>query len=160
MLEQDDPKKCTSARLVKFGLAEPVYRVSRIPKSMMVLNPFSSKTLSPEDKESVFKGLVAVDCSWKRVQTVFSRKLPGVHRRLPTLLAANPVNYGARAMLSSAEALSAALYIIGFTKQAEELLRKFKWGETFLSLNLSPLEDYKRCSSEAEVLEVERVYFP
>ena len=40
MLKQDDPKKCTAAKLVKFKLAKNVKKIS---KNTLVLNPFAQK---------------------------------------------------------------------------------------------------------------------
>ena len=40
MLRQDDPKKCTAAKLVKFGLAMNVNRTS---KNTLILDPFAKK---------------------------------------------------------------------------------------------------------------------
>src|SRR5713226_9756629 len=87
---QDDPKKCTSARLGKFRLVRSLPSMSRIPSSAIVLNPTSSETLSHEDRELVqHDGLVALDCSWNLSESVFDRKIPGNNRRLPLLLAGN-----------------------------------------------------------------------
>jgi len=159
-MEQDDPKKCTSAKLRRLHLAIPIRRPSHIPRGAVVLNPASQNLYSPKDRESAVRwGLVAVDCSWRRADQVFSRRLPGVNRRLPTLLAGNPVNYGHKSLLSSLEALAAALYIAGFKSEAEGLLSIYKWGATFLSLNQEPLEEYSRAQTPEELLAVEASFF-
>jgi len=143
LLRQDDPKKCTAAKLSKFRLAIPLHSLRQIPRKAVVLNPFANDVLLPTDRvHSMKKGLVAIDCSWERVDQALTTSLPGIGRRLPTLLAANPTNYAKPHKLSSVEALAAALYILGFKTQATKLLSLFKWGETFVSLNLEPLEAY------------------
>ncbi len=154
---QDDPKKCTSARLRKFRLVRSLSSISRIPSSAIVLNPTSSETLSHEDRELVQReGLVALDCSWNLSEGVFDRNIPGNNRRLPILLAGNPTNYGIAGRLSTAEALAAALILTGFRQAAGVILSLFKWGETFLSLNQDPLEMYAAArSSELSLLEEE-----
>jgi pre-rRNA-processing protein TSR3 len=87
---------------------------------------------------------------------VFDRNIPGDNRRLPTLLAGNPTNYGIPDRLSTAEALAAALILTGFRQPAELILSLFKWGETFLTLNQDPLESYSAAkSSEISLLEEE-----
>jgi len=75
---------------------------------------------------------------------------------LPYLIAANPVNYGVPTKLSTVEALSAALYIVGFKEKAEQLLSKFKWGPNFIVLNQEFLEGYARAKDSAEVVELQR----
>ena len=154
---QDDPKKCTSARLRKSRLVQSLPNMRRIPSSAIVLNPTSSKTLSLEDRELILRsGLVALDCSWNLSEGVFDRNIPGNNRRLPILLAGNPTNYGIPGRLSTAEALAAALILTGFPQRAKEILSLFKWGETFLSLNHDPLEKYAAAkSSELSFLEEE-----
>ena len=42
MLKQDDPKKCSAAKLVKFGLVNNIRKTS---SRTLVLNPFSKKIL-------------------------------------------------------------------------------------------------------------------
>jgi pre-rRNA-processing protein TSR3 len=154
---QDDPKKCTSARLRKFRLVQSISSLKRIPSSAIVLNPTSSRTLSHQDRELVQReGLVALDCSWNLSEGVFDRNIPGINRRLPLLLAGNPTNYGIAGRLSTAEALAAALILTGFRQPAEVILSLFKWGETFLSLNHDPLEKYAIANSpELSALEEE-----
>src|SRR5208283_5722620 len=99
-------------------------------------------------------GLVAVDCSWEKVQAVFAARLPGRNIRLPTLLASNPVNYAKPNKLSSLEALAASLYIMGFREQASQLLSIFKWGPYFLTLNAQPLEAYASATDEEQLIRV------
>ena len=48
MLKQDDPRKCTAAKLVKFGLANDVHKTST---KTLVLDPFAEKTLLKKDKK-------------------------------------------------------------------------------------------------------------
>jgi len=153
---QDDPKKCTSAKLRRLRLATSIRSLTRIPRGAVVLNPTSATVYSPADRELALRGgLVAIDCSWARAEEVF----PGVNRRLPVLLAGNPVNYGQRSKLSSLEALAAALYIIGFKSEAERLLSIYKWGSTFLSLNQEPLEEYSHARSLEELSAAEASFF-
>jgi pre-rRNA-processing protein TSR3 len=103
--------------------------------------------------------LVGLDCSWNFVETTFASNLRGENRRLPTLLAGNPTNYSARGKLSTAEAIAAALLIAGFHAEAKRILKIFKWGDTFLSLNREPLSDYSRTPRE-QMFEREAEYFP
>jgi pre-rRNA-processing protein TSR3 len=56
-------------------------------------------------------------------------------RRLPPLIAANPVNYGKWEKLSSAEAIAAALFITKFEDVANLILSKFSWGVEFIKIN-------------------------
>jgi len=86
-------------------------------------------------------------------------KLPGLGRRLPTLLAANPTNYAKPHKLSSVEALAAALYIVGFKNEATKLLSLFKWGEAFASLNAEPLDAYSLATSTEAIEVVESQFF-
>ena len=50
MLKQDDPRKCSAVKLVKFGLAK---QVKQTTSHTLVLNPFSKKTLFKSDKKFV-----------------------------------------------------------------------------------------------------------
>ena len=159
-LRQDDPKKCTAAKLVKFRLAKPLYKIKQVPVNCLTLNPFAAASLLNRDRVQALKyGLVAIDCSWERVQATFAAHLPGRNIRLPTLLASNPVNYAKPNKLSSLEALAASLYIMGFREQASQLLSMFKWGPYFLTLNAQPLEAYASAIDEEQLLRLESEYF-
>ncbi|MEO9362930.1 MAG: DUF367 family protein [Nitrososphaera sp.] len=159
MMRQDDPFKCTAAKLAKFRIAEPVKFIRR---DAIVLNPFSETLLTKNDAE-IAGSVCAVDCSWERAddvakhQRVFSA---GIGRRLPAMLAANPTNYAKLGKLSSAEALAGALYILGDKQLAAEIMNKFKWGHTFLELNGELLEDYSNAETQEQMMQTELEYFP
>ena len=161
-VSQDDPKKNTARKLARFGLAELLDRVQRIPRGAVLLDPFSEKALSREDEKAArTRGVVALDCSWKLAEEVF----PEARRRtepraLPFLLAANPVNYGKPMMLSTVEALCASCHILGEPEQGDLLMSKFGWGHSFLSLNANPLKDYGEAATSREVVERMRAYLP
>jgi len=157
---QDDPIKCTSAKLQKFHLARQLHSLRGIPRSAIVLNPSSNLTLSFQDRSLIGQyGLVGLDCSWNLSEDILQNNIRGQGRRLPTLLAGNPTNYSIRGRLSTAEALAAALVITGFEKEAQRLLSVFTWGHTFLTLNKEPLEAYMRTSVDG-MSEQEQEYFP
>ncbi len=154
MFYQDDPKKCTAAKMVKFGLAKSVKKIS---SNSLVLDPFSEQTLTPNDK-SLVNTVVGIDCSWNLVENAFSKKFDGIKRKLPPLLAGNPVNYAKFNKLTTVEALSATLYILGFKQESLDLLNKFKWGHTFYELNQNLLEEYSKMESESKIDEILRDY--
>jgi pre-rRNA-processing protein TSR3 len=147
MFYQDDPKKCTAAKMVKFGIAK---NVQKIGNRGLVLDPFSEKTLLPKDR-SLISSIVGIDCSWNLAEQAFSKKFNGIKRKLPPLLAGNPVNYAKLNKLTTAEALSASLFILGLRDEALAILDKFKWGHTFYELNKNLLEDYSRLESEDQI---------
>ncbi len=147
MFYQDDPKKCTAAKMVKFGLAQ---NIKKIGNRGMVLDPFSKKTLIPKDR-SLINTIIGIDCSWNLVDQTFFKKFNGIKRKLPPLLAGNPVNYSKLNKLTTAEALSASLFILGFKEQSLELLDKFKWGHTFYELNQNLLDEYSKLENEEQI---------
>jgi len=150
MLKQDDPRKCSAAKLVKFGLAKPVTRTA---SRTLILNPFSKKTLLKSDKKFV-NSITGIDCSWNLITSAFKKPFTGISRKLPPLLAGNPINYSKLNKLSTVEALAGAVYILGETDLTHNLLQKFKWGNTFFELNKNLLHDYSKAQSEAEILEI------
>ncbi len=158
-MRQDDPAKCTSAKMRKLGIARSISRNS-ISLLSIVLNPVSESFVGSSDRENALRhGIVAIDCSWENAELVFDQKFHGVQRRLPALLAGNPTNYSKLGKLSTVEAVSAALYIMDFKDYSRRLLSIYKWGDTFLSLNKGPLEDYSKAKSEEETREIELAYF-
>ena len=154
MLKQDDPRKCSAAKLVKFGLAKPVTRTA---SRTLILNPFSKKTLLKSDKKFV-NSITGIDCSWNLAVPAFKKPFIGVSRKLPPLLAGNPINYSKLNKLTTVEALAGAVYILGEPDLTHSLLKKFKWGNTFFALNKNLLADYSKAKSESEILEISHEY--
>ncbi len=147
MLKQDDPKKCTAAKLVKFGLANNVHKTST---KTLVLDPFAEKTLLNKDKKLI-SSVTGIDCSWNHADKTFVKKFMGIRRKLPPLFAGNPVNYSKLNKLTTVEAISAALYILGHQDLSLKILDKFKWGHTFYELNKALLEEYQKLESENKI---------
>ena len=152
-----EKKKCTAYKMEKLGKCKIIYKINQIPKGAIVLNPFAEKAVSPEDRTIVEKrGIVGLDCSWNKISssaTFFN--LTKYHRNLPFLIAASPVNYGKPCKLSTIEAIAAILYITGFKKKAKYLLDSFKWGHTFIELNLELLEEYSNSKTSTEVVNIQ-----
>ena len=140
--------------MVKFKIASDIRKTN---KKNLVLDPFSDKILLPKDK-SMINSIVGIDCSWNLADQAFSKNFIGIKRKLPPLLAGNPVNYSKLNKLTTAEAISASLFILGFKQDALDLLDKFKWGHTFYDLNQNLLEEYSKLESEGQVENILKEY--
>ena len=154
---QCDPKKCTAKRMMKFGLGKEAKTLGAIPKGSVVLSPFSDRAMSPADIHAARKGLVVMDLTWTNIDE-FPRLRNVEERALPYLLASNPVNWGRPMELNSAEAVMAALYILGEKEQAAEFLGRFNWAPEFMRLNGEMLEDYSKAKDSAEVVRIQNEY--
>ena len=157
--KQNDPKRDTGMKLVRLGLVRSI-RPGDVFKGV-VLSAHGRLILSPKDHEIIATaGLAAINCSWNRLDEISN--IPGGnlsrHRKLPFLVAANPINYGKAYKLSSAEALAASLAIAGFAEAAATLTAKFSWHDEFWRLNADMLGDYKKCASSKEIAEAEQQY--
>ena len=157
---EDDPRKCTARKLARFGFVNLEKNIRRLPRNLILLNPLAEKSLSKEDLNIAKKGgILALDCSWKNVDKSFEYlDKKNYSRALPFLLAANPVNYGKPFKLTTLEAFSASLYILGEVEHAVELLRLYTWGEQFLNLNREPLEEYREAENSSEIIRIMRQY--
>ena len=158
LLNQDDPKKCSALKLIRFGAVLPT---NSIRPKMLVLNPFANEVVCKSDK-TLIDSICVIDCSWNKADNVltnhkFLRK--GIPRKIPALLAGNPINYARLGRLSSVESLSACYYVLGEKKFASSLLDKFKWGHTFLELNHDALEDYSFAENRDDIMKIEMDYF-
>ncbi len=130
-----EPKKCTALKLYKFNLLNIIKKVKGNLRNSIILNPFAQKIISINDRKLILKyGLIVIDCSWKKLLKLTELER-GNFRKLPSLIAANPVNYGKWEKLSSVEALAAALFITNFKDYANLILSKFTWGIQFKQLN-------------------------
>ena len=155
--EDCDPKRCTTRRLARRNEFKIVKHLKQLPRGALVLDPFATKSVSREDMETVReKGIVALDCSWKKINE-YSALFRGTkhHRSLPFLVAANPTNYGRPCILSTAEAVAATFYIVGLKDIAIHIMSHFKWGPHFLELNRELLEEYSRALSSQEVVKIQ-----
>ena len=149
---QCDPKRCTGARLAKWGLLQRM--PLKQPFRGLVLSPEGKMSVSPADAEILEqKGLSVIDCSWARLSEIpFRQMQSGYHRLLPFLVAANTVNYGRPSKLTCAEAAAATLYICGRQEAARALLADFSWSEEFFRLNQELLDLYASCADADEVV--------
>jgi len=154
LFNQDDPKKCTAEKLIKFGLAKTVKKTSN---KTLILDPFAKKTLLKNDK-IIVDSVTGIDCSWNLASQMLTKKFSGCRRKLPPLLAGNPVNYSKLNKLTTVEAISAALFIFGQKELALTLLDKFKWGHTFYDLNRNLLEEYSNADSEEDLTRILNEY--
>ncbi len=153
---QCNPKRCTSKKLARSHLVTLISarRLSRVLHAVL-LDPTARTPFSQLDRSET---LIALDCSWEHCERLVASIPVHVKRRLPYLLAANPINYGRPYRLTTVEAFAAALYICGEATHAEQVLNKFKWGPTFLILNRVLLDAYADAPSAGDVVAVERVY--
>ena len=156
----DDPKRCTARKMARFHMARLIAD-REVPRGSILLDPFAEQALSPADAHLLDRGLVALDCSWKLAEQVFPRLRARTEpRALPFMLAANPVNYGKPLRLSTAEAVAAALFILGRKEDAELALSKFGYHQVFWTLNREPLEAYAACADSRAVVEAQWEFVP
>lgn len=157
---EDDPKKCSARKLAKFNYAKIETNIRKTKKKTILLNPFAEKSISKEDTDIALEnGILAVDCSWKNADSAFEYlDKKNYSRALPFVVAVNPVNYGKAFKLTTLEAFSAALCILGFADKAKKLLAIYKWGPHFLEMNKEPLERYKDAETSKKVVEIMNEY--
>jgi pre-rRNA-processing protein TSR3 len=147
MYRQDDPKKCTAAKLVKFSLAKSVTKTA---SNTIILDPFAKQTLLYHDAR-LADSITGIDCSWNLADVTFKKRFGGIPRKLPPLLAGNPVNYAKLGKLTTVEAIAGAAFILRFNELAMEMLSKFNWGHTFYELNADLLADYSKLELEEQI---------
>ena len=153
---QNDAKRDSGSKLVRLGMAKTL----KIGQSYagVVLSSEAQTVISREDLETVrLHGVGGVNCSWNQLDKVPSRKLgrARLHRILPYMVAANPVNYGRPFKMNTAEAMAASLYIVGLKQDAHDLMAQFSFGAEFLRLNRAALDAYADAPDAAAVRAVE-----
>lgn len=101
----------------------------------------------------MIKCILGINCSWNRLSEIPFEALgrDRNQRILPYLLAANSINYGRPYKLNTAEAMAAALYIMGFKDDAFHLMSPFNYGREFFRINEHELEMYSACTTAAQV---------
>jgi ribosome biogenesis protein Tsr3 len=75
------------------------------------------------------------------------------------LVATNPQHFGRLGELNTAEALGAALYLLGRPAQARGLLDGFAGGRALFEVNQERLERYASRATPEEVLAAEQALF-
>lgn len=165
---EDHPKACTGRRLLRWRRVQALSHNSKagFPPAI-VLDPYAPTPLSAADRHTAAEGgLLVVDCSWNRLsergafpgEDGRSRR-PGVHRRLPILVATNPQHYGRVAQLSTVEAFCAALAVLGRLEEAEQVIAGFSGGSEFLGVNRERLSRYRDAGGPADILAAEKELF-
>lgn len=156
--EHCDPKHCSGHWLAQHGY------LKRLPVGAtfrgLALSHHGTRTISKADEEVVRQhGLIVLDCSWTKAEEISSAKLKAKeHVLLPFLVAANPINYGKPFKLNDAEALAAALYIVGMQEEAKQLLQSFRYGPEFFKINHHVLEGYAACADGQAVVQFQEKY--
>jgi len=146
-MAEDDPRKNTSLKMIRHGLAILV-QPRRIKGRPLILDPYSDEYLGRWNRGVIEKyGLLVYDCSWKKLRSHRTIHVRGLHRKLPPLLPGNPINYAKPCMLSSIEAVAATLYITGYPDLYKRLLGLYKWMNTFHTLNEELLREYSRAEN-------------
>ncbi|KAI1346725.1 hypothetical protein F5Y01DRAFT_265062 [Xylaria sp. FL0043] len=155
-LNHCDPKRCSGKKLIRLGLMRDLHLGQR--HNGVIITPNGKHTLSPADRELMDQyGAAVVECSWARTQEVQWNKVGGkCERLLPYLVAANTVNYGKPYRLNCVEALAASFYICGHPDWAEQVLRPFNYGESFLAINAKLLKKYAACEDEDAIKTTEK----
>ena len=150
-----DPRKCTVKKLEKAGFLKIFNKISQIPRNTLLLDPTAEQALSPADKN--VHSITVLDCSWVVLDTGKVRSWR-IRRALPFLVAANPVNFGKPCVLSSIEALAAALFILGDKERASAVLSKVSWGVRFLEVNQEPLDLYANAKDSTDVIKIQDLF--
>lgn len=154
---QNDAKRDSGSKLVRLGLAQKLGRSF----NGIVLSSEASVVLSASDAETVATcGVAGINCSWNRLDEVRFETLgkPRLHRKLPFLVAANPVNYGKPFKMNTAEALAAALVIVGREHDARTVLEPFSYGEEFLRINADAFAAYVGAADAPGVVAAQDAY--
>lgn len=167
LVGDDHPRKCTGRRLVRLGVAREVRLPLSASERPVVLDPYAPTALTRADlPRAVAGGLLAVDCSWNRLAARRARGLPwelvlprAAGRRLPILVAGNPQHFGRLGELNTAEALAAALVVLGRAGEGRRLLSGFAGGAAFLELNSARFVRYAAATSPAALAREERALF-
>lgn len=156
---EDSPVKNTTLKMIRAGIALSISKRG-VRGCPVVLNPFSQTYHGPWLRDQVIKhGILVIDASWKKLTIDKFKGIKGIHVKLPPLLPGNPINYGKPCILSSIEAVAAALYITSFKEEYNRLIGLYKWMKTFNDLNHEILEEYSKAQSHDDLLKIINEYW-
>jgi len=156
---QNDAKRDSGSKLVRLGLAT-TQKLSRSFNGI-VLSSEATTVVSAADLDVVQAcGVAGINCSWNRLEDIPFGKMgkAKLRRVLPFLIAANPVNYGRPFKMNTAEALAAALVIVGLPDDADALLESFAYGAEFLRVNDEAFAAYAAAPDAAAVRAAEAAF--
>ncbi len=107
--------------------------------------------------------MLVIDCSWNRLSARAALPIRDggalARRRLPFLIATNPQHYGRFGELNTAEALGAAIYLLGRPTEAAELLHGFAGGPAFFEVNRTRLDAFRSAGTAEAARELERALY-
>lgn len=126
--------KCTAAFCISKGLMK---KVDEIPNNCLLLYPFSKKPLSKKDRKlSEAQGVYIIDAPWELLRGINSKLSKRIQRRkLVNVREIQGPYTGSNFKISSAGAVAFALFVLGFRKQAEQLIGVFSWKDEFIKEN-------------------------
>jgi pre-rRNA-processing protein TSR3 len=167
LAREDHPKACTGRRLLHWGRVVRVVDEDASTPPPVVLDPYSPVPLSGADRGlAQTGGLLVVDCSWNRLSSRGTfpgsprkGRRHGTHRRLPFLIATNPQHYGRLAQLTTVEAFTAALYVLGREEEAKDLIAGFAGGDEFFEVNRARLDRYREATVPSDITAAEKALF-
>ena len=120
------------------------------------MTPTAEKVVSPEDKELIDqKGICVIDCSWAKFDEISFKGVKAMERKLPLMLASNPVNHGRPYKMNCAEALAASLLLGGYEEEAHSLLQGFSYSEVFFELNDLYFSRYMQFDTSEEIIQAQ-----
>ena len=155
-MRQDDPKKCTAAKIVRLGYAASLRRLSH-KRNTVILDPYAKSYLLSSESHKI-NAITAIDCSWRLALKEFRGPKQGMSRKLLPFLAGNPVNYSKMHKLTTVEAIAGALFVLGHGKQAKEMLARFSWGHTFYELNAVLISEYASLEDPSKIPDILHEY--
>lgn len=160
---QNDPKRDSGSKLCRLGYANAMRIGSGSGSSFsgIVLSSEATVLISNEDAEVIDKhGISGINCSWNRLEEIpFTQMGKSRNQRiLPLLYAANTVNYGKPYKMNTAEAIAAALYIVGLKDDAKAMMSSFSYGCEFFRLNHELLENYSSCNNADQIKVIQDNY--
>ena len=156
--KEDSPRASTGVKLIKNNLATRFNPNKKILGKTIILDPYSPIILSREDWDKGNLNIMVIDRSWnKLIEKKNTRiKWKFIKRKLPFFIASNPINCCKAYKLSSAEAISASLIILGYIEKANNILNHFKWGNQFFKLNKKIIEKYEKHQTRKELMKIEK----
>ena len=118
MLKQDDPRKCSAAKLVNLS-CKTCYAncITHID-----FKPIFKKTLLKSDRK-LAHSITGIDCSWNLAVPAFKNHFIAYQESFHHYWQENPMNYSKLNKLSTVEALAAAVYIMGDSELMHTLLK-------------------------------------